>query len=199
MDHKLISCDDHLDMNQLPADLWTSRMPAEFRDRAPHVEESAGPGRVDLRRPELGPLVGQGHDVQRAQADLHGLRPRRDRRSDRAPARRSPSSAEGHGPRRRHTHVVFGPVTSFNHPDMALPDACYRVYNDWLADFCAVAPDRLLGVPMLPPDPESALKELKRIAGRASSSRRTCRSPWPSRACTTSAGSRCGRRWRTPA
>src|SRR5690242_18803619 len=38
----LISCDDHLDMNQLPADLWTSRMPPEFKDRAPHVEETDG-------------------------------------------------------------------------------------------------------------------------------------------------------------
>jgi predicted TIM-barrel fold metal-dependent hydrolase len=33
-----------------------------------------------------------------------------------------------------------------------------------LADFCSVAPDRLLGVPLLPPGPESAIKELHRIA-----------------------------------
>ena len=42
MDHKLISCDDHLDLNQLPADLWTSGLPAEFRDRAPHIEDVGG-------------------------------------------------------------------------------------------------------------------------------------------------------------
>ena len=42
MDYKLISCDDHLDMNQLPADLWTSRLAAPFHDRAPHIEEYNG-------------------------------------------------------------------------------------------------------------------------------------------------------------
>src|SRR4051794_38642064 len=42
MDYPLISCDDHLDLNQLPADLWTSWLPAEFKDRAPHIEEKNG-------------------------------------------------------------------------------------------------------------------------------------------------------------
>ena len=44
--------------------------------------------------------------------------------------------------------------------------ACYRVFNDWLLDFCAVAPDRLIGVPMLPENPEGALKELTRLAAQ---------------------------------
>ena len=38
MDHPLISCDDHLDLNQLPTDLWTSRLPAHLKDRGPKVE-----------------------------------------------------------------------------------------------------------------------------------------------------------------
>src|SRR5262245_17436853 len=42
MDYKLISCDDHLDLNMLPADLWTSRMPEKFKERAPRVEERDG-------------------------------------------------------------------------------------------------------------------------------------------------------------
>ena len=33
LSHKLISCDDHLDLNMLPADLWTARLPAQFRGR----------------------------------------------------------------------------------------------------------------------------------------------------------------------
>ena len=28
MSYRMISCDDHLDIGYLPADLWTSRMPA---------------------------------------------------------------------------------------------------------------------------------------------------------------------------
>ena len=42
MANTLISCDDHMDLQQLPADLWTTRLPAEFRDRAPHIEERDG-------------------------------------------------------------------------------------------------------------------------------------------------------------
>ena len=38
----LISCDDHMDLSQLPADLWTTRLPAGLRDRAPHIEERDG-------------------------------------------------------------------------------------------------------------------------------------------------------------
>ena len=39
MADRLISCDDHMDLSQLPADLWTARLPASLLDRAPHVEE----------------------------------------------------------------------------------------------------------------------------------------------------------------
>ena len=39
MADRLISCDDHMDLSQLPADLWTTRLPASLLDRAPHVEE----------------------------------------------------------------------------------------------------------------------------------------------------------------
>ena len=62
------------------------------------------------------------------------------------------------------THVMFGPVVSIIADDPALRDACYRAYNDWLAEFCAAAPDRLIGVAMLPESPQAALQELLRLA-----------------------------------
>src|SRR5208282_4286630 len=62
------------------------------------------------------------------------------------------------------TQVMFGPVYSINTEDPQLRDACYRAYNDWLAEFCAAAPDRLIGIAMLPPAPDGALKELYRLA-----------------------------------
>src|ERR687898_233690 len=62
-------------------------------------------------------------------------------------------------------HVVFGPVTSIRTQDEAFMQACYAAYNDWLyEDFCSAAPDRLIGVAMLPPFPEAAYDELKRLA-----------------------------------
>jgi hypothetical protein len=30
----LISCDDHMHLGQLPADLWETRLPTALRDRA---------------------------------------------------------------------------------------------------------------------------------------------------------------------
>ena len=34
--------------------------------------------------------------------------------------------------------------------DAGLQEACFRVYNDWLIDYCSVNPDRLIGVPAIP-------------------------------------------------
>jgi predicted TIM-barrel fold metal-dependent hydrolase len=59
---------------------------------------------------------------------------------------------------------MYGPVFSIQTDDPALRAECYRVYNDWLAEFCSAAPDRLLGVPMLPESPEAATTELLRLA-----------------------------------
>ncbi len=161
----LISCDDHLDMNQLPADLWTSRMPEKFKDRAPHIEETPEGRAVWMCDGQnWGHWSGKGSFFKGPKPiftafDRGGIEDQTERRPAVAELRLADMDRDG-----VQTHVVFGPVTSFNHPDDELRDTCYRVYNDWLADYCRVAPDRLLGVPMLPPNPESAIAELNRIA-----------------------------------
>ena len=161
----LISCDDHLDMNQLPADLWTSRMPEQFKDRAPHIEETSEGRAVWMCDGQnWGHWSGKGSFFKGPKPiftafDRGGVVDQTERRPAVAELRLADMDRDG-----VQTHVVFGPVTSFNHPDPELRDTCYRIYNEWLADFCSVAPERLLGVPMLPPNPESALAELKRIA-----------------------------------
>ena len=64
------------------------------------------------------------------------------------------------------TQVIFGPIFQISTEDPVLRVACYRVYNDWLLDFCKAAPDRLLGVPMLPETPDAATEELLRLAAK---------------------------------
>jgi uncharacterized protein len=64
------------------------------------------------------------------------------------------------------TQVIFGPIFQISTDDSALRVACYRVYNDWLMEFCAAAPDRLIGVPMLPETPDGATEELLRLAAK---------------------------------
>jgi predicted TIM-barrel fold metal-dependent hydrolase len=47
--------------------------------------------------------------------------------------------------------------------DAELQEASFRVYNDWLSDYCKVAPDRLLGVAMIPTyNIGHAIQELER-------------------------------------
>ena len=42
MSEMMISADDHIDLGYLPSDLWTERLPSQFRERGPHVEERDG-------------------------------------------------------------------------------------------------------------------------------------------------------------
>jgi predicted TIM-barrel fold metal-dependent hydrolase len=165
LNHRLISCDDHLDLNQMPADLWTSRLPPGMRDRAPHIEERNGRALWICDGENWGAWLGRSFGptgpkpiftaLDRGGVDTTQRRPCVPR------LRLEDMDRDG-----VYAQVLFGPVTSIRHPDVALRDACYSAYNDWLEEFCATAPERLLGVPMLPPSPESALQELRRLAAK---------------------------------
>jgi predicted TIM-barrel fold metal-dependent hydrolase len=51
--------------------------------------------------------------------------------------------------------------------DASLQRACFRAYNDWLADYCSPDPNRLVGVPLLAVyDIEDAIAELHRTHKR---------------------------------
>jgi predicted TIM-barrel fold metal-dependent hydrolase len=52
---------------------------------------------------------------------------------------------------------------SLDREDADLQEACFRAYNDWLAEYCSVAPERLLGIAMVSTyDIESAILEMER-------------------------------------
>jgi predicted TIM-barrel fold metal-dependent hydrolase len=166
VDYALISCDDHLDLNQLPADLWTSRLPAEYGDRAPHIEEHAGRAVWICDGESWGFWSGKaggfaGPKPVFTALDRGDIVDQTERRPAIPALRLQDMDRDG-----VFAHVIFGPVMSIRHSDKELRDACYRAYNDWLADFCSAAPDRLIGVPMLPPEPEAALAELERLVAK---------------------------------
>ena len=47
--------------------------------------------------------------------------------------------------------------------DPELEQACVRVYNDWLMEYCSHAPDRLFGLALLTvQDIDEAIKEMER-------------------------------------
>jgi predicted TIM-barrel fold metal-dependent hydrolase len=152
-DQILISADDHLDIHAMPPDLWSSRLPAEWRDRGPRVEElSDGPywfcdGRriSPSGRKETGFIA----------AHEHGFRP------GQVGARLEDMDRDG-----VHAQVVYGPTcTQLQITDAGLHEQVARVYNDWAAEFQREAPERLILLPDLPSyDPQVARRELERCA-----------------------------------
>ena len=49
--------------------------------------------------------------------------------------------------------------------EQELQEACFRVYNDWLAEFCATDPVRLIGHALIPAwDTEVGVAEIERPA-----------------------------------
>ena len=113
----LISGDSHVSE---PEDLWQTRLPASLRDKAPMFPK---------RR------VGAGHSAN----SLNESRPGGQDPTLRVDEMKQDGvSAE----------VLFPTLglRLYAQEDAELQEACFRVYNDWLIDYCSVAPERLFGV-----------------------------------------------------
>lgn len=169
MPNELISCDDHMDLSTLPGDLWETRLPVTLRGRAPRVEVRDGAamwvcdGRVWGRWDGKAPATGNARPVKPLYnaLDRAGIHDHSARRPADAALRLADMDRDG-----VRTHIIFGPIFQISTEDPVLREACYAVYNDWLLEFCSVAPDRLIGVPMLPENPEGAIREFTRLAAR---------------------------------
>src|SRR5258707_9122994 len=159
-----------MDLGNLRADLCTERLPADLRARAPHLEERDGQavwicdGKVGGPWGGKPPATGDQRAVKPIYNafDRGGIFDQSERRPAIAELRLQDMDRDG-----VETQVIFGPIFQISTDDPALRQACYRVYNDWLMEFCATAPNRLIGVPMLPEtDPATAHAELRRLAAR---------------------------------
>src|SRR5262245_1146464 len=154
----LISADSHV--VPLPT-FWRDYFPARWRDHAPRVESTyAAHVLVYEGRPtpvmSINSIAGKPREGQ-------GLRYRRF--AEQVPG--------GHDPRARLrdqdrdgiiAEVLYGggPLAT---DDPELFAASHLAYNDWLADYCAVAPTRLLGVAYIPfASPERAVAAIRRAA-----------------------------------
>src|SRR5262249_35230965 len=61
--------------------------------------------------------------------------------------------------------VIYGPPLPLSFKDPELRIVCLEAYNTWMGEFCSAAPERLLGIAMLPMhDATAAVNELKRVA-----------------------------------
>jgi predicted TIM-barrel fold metal-dependent hydrolase len=165
MVHELIiSSDSHVFE---PPDLWTERIDAAFKDRAPRIQRV---GDVDHLVVEGGQTIagiglisnaGARFDTPEAISD-HG--------------RFEDVHAGGYDPEQHLKDMRLDGVAGevlypsqglfyFKVADSRLMSAIFRTYNDWLAEFCRTDPDRLKGIAMINlDDVQEGIRELERTA-----------------------------------
>jgi predicted TIM-barrel fold metal-dependent hydrolase len=160
----VIDADTHLTE---PVDLWTARMPARFRDEAPHVtyDEVTKSWRWQIGD-RLGSMVGNYSVAGWAEfpPSCPPTLEEADPAAYDAKARVAHMDANG-----IYAQVLYPNVIAFEgFAFMALPDeelklACVRTYNDYQSEFASVAPDRFVLLAVLPFwDVDESIRELRR-------------------------------------
>jgi predicted TIM-barrel fold metal-dependent hydrolase len=164
-EYRLISADSHINE---PPDLWTSRVSAKFKDRAPHIE-TFEQGDAWVMEGALDPLnfgancnVGLPPEERPAWIPWSKVRPGGyDPKARLEEQDEDGVDAEILYPTPRVSNQVFWYTED---PEFHLE--CIKAYNDWLSEFCAYDPERLWGMALLPNiGVDVAVKELERIAG----------------------------------
>ncbi len=125
----IISADSHI---MEPTNLWQTRLPASFKDRAPKIPPRNSPG----------------------------------------------EKPGGYDPRARLEEMAVDGVTAevlyptlglslYAMEDAEAQELCFRISNDWLIEYCQVAPGRLVGISMISLyHIANAIKELERCANK---------------------------------
>jgi predicted TIM-barrel fold metal-dependent hydrolase len=159
--HTILSSDSHV---VEPPDLWEDRLPSPLRHRAPRVVHEADGDwwMVDGHRTnsfqggaQAGKRFEHPNEVKPA-ARFADVRPG----AYMPEAHIQDNEADG----------IYGSVMYpteglqlFSVPDSTLLTAIFRVYNDWIADFCRAYPKRLKGIAMINVDDiPDAIQELQR-------------------------------------
>jgi predicted TIM-barrel fold metal-dependent hydrolase len=165
MDRVVISADSHV---MEPADLWTAGLPEDLRDRAPRVLANEGRPGYSFHAPGLAASLvsgswGAGRSGEELKEHLANAGYESARPSGWDPAERlKDQDVDGVA-----AEVLYGTLGMrlFRMTDGALQRSIFRVYNDWLAEFCAYAPSRLYGLGLISLwDVDEGVRELERCA-----------------------------------
>ena len=160
---RFISADDHIDLRWLPRQLWQERLPARLRQCGPRVVDT-DKGAFWTWEEQIFSPHGYYTAVQGSGAmwaiERGGVMREGELRPTTAELRLTDMDRDG-----AEASVMYGPTDPMPIADAALRRSCYEAYNDWLAEFCAMQPDRLIGVGQLcMDDPAAARDELARLA-----------------------------------
>ena len=157
----LLSSDSHVIE---PADLWTSRASARYRDRVPHLVREADADWWTAGDTRIFSLAGGADPGVRFD---HPERLRlKAKEKDVRPGAYDPiaklADMEIDGVSGEVIYPTIG-LLVYRLPSAPLLTELCRCYNDWLAEFCSADPARLKGIAMLNlDDVPSAVRELER-------------------------------------
>ncbi len=162
-----VSADSHV---VEPRDLWVTRMDRRYRDRAPRVESRPEGDFTVIDGTTPSPLGLTGaliNDKIKGQIkDRFGKRYEETRPGGWDPVARLADQQLDH----IRAEMLYPGMSLglFGAPDPDYQLACFQVYNDWLAEFCAASPDRLAGAAVLPAKGpiEAIAKEAERGVGK---------------------------------
>src|SRR5213593_5179547 len=176
MRYERISADCHIDLCQLPPDLFTSNASAALKDRMPYVTDSPkGKMWVSKSGGFFGLAGGMGsagreyvpgqiHRSDRmASTGLYDDGKRGIRRLTDPELRLRDQDRDG-----VQAEVLYGILgTTRRLEDSEAAVEVMRIYNEWLADFCHTHPDRYAGLASIPNQPVSAaVDEVTRVLKR---------------------------------
>jgi predicted TIM-barrel fold metal-dependent hydrolase len=161
----ILSSDSHVFE---PPDLWTTRIDAAFRNRAPRIQRIDGADQIVIEADQI--LSGIGL-ISNAGARFDAPE------TISGQGRFEDVPRGGYDPQQHLADMRLDGVAGevlypsqglfyFRVADTPLMSAIFRAYNDWLADFCATDPSRLKGIAMINlDDVHEGIRELER-AGR---------------------------------
>jgi predicted TIM-barrel fold metal-dependent hydrolase len=167
MEYRIISADSHINE---PHGTFVDRVPAHLKERAPRIISTADNG-------EGWWFEGEGTSSFGLDSAANNRGAARPPEQFVAGGLKLEEMARGSWDPKAHVAdmlrdgvdasvIYFGSAhRAWNIQDKELRLACIRAYNDWLAEFCSVDPQRLVGVAMLPTEEETldeALGELRR-------------------------------------
>ena len=174
MQYTRISADCHIDMPWMPPELFTENASAALKDRMPYVTEGPdGPFWTSKNGMSFGLVCGVGPSGQKlvpgqnyrvdrmAETGLYEDGKRGIRRVIDPHLRVKDAELDGVD-----AEVIFGILGAATRlGDNEAAREMFRIYNDWLVDFCRHYPDRHIGLACLPyGDIDAAVKEVHRAA-----------------------------------
>jgi predicted TIM-barrel fold metal-dependent hydrolase len=167
-DDKLISADSHVSE---PVDLWTERVDKKYRDRSPRLAINPGgrEGAYFLYEGYEPHPIGIGLGAGKTPEELAEFLTK-GTYADARPGGWDPAARlkdnELDGVEADVLYTTLG-FRIFWLEDAGLQQECFRVYNDWLADYVSYAPTRMAGLALISLyDPKAGVAELERCVSR---------------------------------